>query len=311
MTIKNSSSAVKLRVNCWGLCGSDLRGLISGRASPLTMGHEVAGVILNGPHQGRVASVFPIVPCFSCLVCKAGDWRHCPYRQTIGFELCGARAGILSLDSQLVFVHRHNTACEIAALTEHIACAVHMVNESRTNGLKGGSRVLVVGDGPMAFASAIVLRALSDCNIQIVAKYPARLNMAITMGFEAFLSSSSLAIDENCVLLVLACDIRETEICLTPSSRPILVAEVARQSTKVPTGDECEVTYVDSFAYTPDDFQSAVDLVDSRTLDFRYVQVCDEPPIGVDPGLAYKRLRGLPRDAIKYVFRRGKNDIPN
>ena len=297
-------STAKVLVSHWALCGSDLRGLQSGRVFPGSLGHEVAGFLLSNGRSDELVSIFPIVPCFDCAVCSAGDWRNCPDRRTLGFELPGARSGLLSVDSRLIFKHSGRTPGSRACLTEHIACALHMASNAEVMALGQDSCVLIVGDGAMAFACASVLRWVNGANVRLVVKHLERLVLAESLGFEAELFAPGIYVSENVDVLILACDISGSCFRCAASKRPLLVSHVARQSSAL--GPECSrfTKLIDSFAYSPMEFSRAVELIDCAKFDLGYACVFDEPQISPDASVAFSQLRSLPRRVIKYVFKR-------
>ena len=293
-------------VSHWALCGSDLRGLRTGSVIPRRMGHELSGRLSSGIDAGRVVSIFPIVPCFACRVCSIGDWRKCPDRRTLGFELAGARAGTLTVDTRLVYLHAPEGNGSRACLTEHVACAVHIASDPNVKLLTRQHNVLIVGDGAMAFASAVVLRRLNEANIRLLVKHPDRLLVARTLGINAESFSSRVFIPEDIDFLILACDLGDTKIYSTSTETPLMIAHVARQSSAMGQHYSRPTYLIDSYAYLPSDFSLAVTLIDSPDFDLSYAKEYDEPKICSDSDAASTQLRSLPRSTVKYIFRRSK-----
>ena len=58
-----------VRVSAVGLCGSDLHWFEEGRIGdagltwPLVLGHEIAGVVADGPRAGERVCLDPAIPC--------------------------------------------------------------------------------------------------------------------------------------------------------------------------------------------------------------------------------------------------------
>jgi len=67
-----------------GICGSDLHwwaeGGIgdAGLASPLVLGHEFAGTVVEGPLAGRRVAADPSIPCGACDRCREVSHNLCP-----------------------------------------------------------------------------------------------------------------------------------------------------------------------------------------------------------------------------------------
>ena len=60
---------VLIRIEAVGICGSDMHayhGHDPRRKPPLILGHELAGVIVDGPGAGRRVTVNPLITCGAC-----------------------------------------------------------------------------------------------------------------------------------------------------------------------------------------------------------------------------------------------------
>ena len=88
---------VVLEVRAAGICGTDLH-IEDGEfpsVPPVTMGHEVCGVVLagDGAEPGaRVVSETYFSTCGTCGFCRAGRPNLCPERRSIGSQVDGAFA---------------------------------------------------------------------------------------------------------------------------------------------------------------------------------------------------------------------------
>lgn len=92
-----------VRVRAVGLCGSDVHiaeGHTPTAFAPITLGHEIAGIVEcfgPGVSSSEVAIgdrvfVNPLVGCGECRQCKAGQANFCADRQVIGIHRNGALA---------------------------------------------------------------------------------------------------------------------------------------------------------------------------------------------------------------------------
>ena len=69
-----------------GICGSDMHAYLGHderRPPPLVLGHEAAGVALEGPLAGRRVTVNPLESCGNCDFCVEGRDNLCPDRRII------------------------------------------------------------------------------------------------------------------------------------------------------------------------------------------------------------------------------------
>ena len=175
---------VLVEVAAAGICGSDLE-LLDGRRPaayvryPVVPGHEWAGrVLAAGPGVDGLAPGDPVVAeglraCGVCDRCAEGRTNICSaaYAET-GFTLPGALAERLVVPAGLVHRLPADRPVEAAALLEPAACVASGLLEA---GLPlPGSRVAVVGDGPLGLLALLLLRTTSPAELVLVGARPAR-----------------------------------------------------------------------------------------------------------------------------------------
>lgn len=158
-----------VRVVAAGICGSDLgvfKGIPSMRARwqpPLILGHEVAGVVEEGPPHlvGRAVAVHPAIPCGNCPLCRSGQHHLCLQRQHLGFHLPGGLAQWIRIpEAQLYPLPPHLPPWK-GALAEPLAVALHGINRGNP---PPGARVLVLGGGAIG---GLVAWLLSDRGVRV------------------------------------------------------------------------------------------------------------------------------------------------
>jgi L-iditol 2-dehydrogenase len=149
-----------------GICGTDLHIADDEFPSlpPVTMGHEVSGVVadvgagVDGAWAGaRVVTETYFSTCGECVFCRDGRPNLCAQRRSIGSHVDGGFA-------RLVHVPAHNLHRipdwldgHAAAMTEPLACCCHsLLDPPRVD---DGDEVLVVGPGPVGLLAAQVARA--------------------------------------------------------------------------------------------------------------------------------------------------------
>jgi len=176
---------VLVAVAAAGICGSDLE-LVDGRRPaayvryPVVPGHEWAGrVVRAGP--GEPASLAPGDPvvaeglraCGVCARCAEGRTNLCvaAYAET-GFTHQGALADRLVVPARLVHRLPAHRPLEPAALLEPAACVANGLLEAGVP--RPGSRVAVVGDGPLGLLAVLLLRTVSPVELLLVGARPAR-----------------------------------------------------------------------------------------------------------------------------------------
>ena len=175
---------VLVSVEAAGICGSDLE-LLEGRrpaayvSYPVVPGHEWAGrVRAAGAGVRDLAPGDPVVAeglrsCGVCDRCAEGRTNLCTagYAET-GFTHPGALAERLVVPAGLVHRLPADRPVEAAALLEPAACVASGLLEA---GLPlPGSRVAVVGDGPLGLLALLLLRTVSPGELALVGGRPAR-----------------------------------------------------------------------------------------------------------------------------------------
>lgn len=175
---------VLVEVAAAGICGSDLE-LLDGRrpaayvSYPVVPGHEWAGRVLSvGPEVHDLAPGDPVVAeglrsCGICDRCGEGRTNLCTagYAET-GFTLPGALAERLAVPARLVHRLPPDRPLEPAALLEPAACVASALLEA---GMPlPGTRVAVVGDGPLGLLALLLLRTVTPAELVLVGGRPAR-----------------------------------------------------------------------------------------------------------------------------------------
>src|SRR6187399_1884055 len=98
---------VCIRIEAAGVCGTDIDEVahgpitvpvephrISGRSAPVTLGHEMVGVVVGaGPTAdvplGTRVAPWPLAPCGRCATCRTGHANRCPDLVALGMSADG------------------------------------------------------------------------------------------------------------------------------------------------------------------------------------------------------------------------------
>ncbi|UKA51624.1 2,3-butanediol dehydrogenase [Arthrobacter sp. FW305-123] len=177
------AGTVKLKVAWCGICGTDLHEFLegpifvpspghphplSGEESPVTMGHEFSGTIVeigNGVDHVEVGDnvvVEPYFVCDECPPCKAGNYHLCTKMGFIG--LSGGGGGLSEkIVVEARWVHKiGDVPLDEAALIEPLSVAHHAVTRS---GVSAGDVALIGGSGPIGLLTAAVLKGMGVTTI--------------------------------------------------------------------------------------------------------------------------------------------------
>ncbi|WP_298848147.1 alcohol dehydrogenase catalytic domain-containing protein [uncultured Ruegeria sp.] len=170
-----------IRVEAVGICGSDMHAYLghdARRPAPLILGHEAAGVIVDGIRAGDRVTINPLVSCGQCLACLAGRENLCPDRQIISMPPReGAFAQYLSMPASNLVDVPEDVSFAKAALAEPLAVSWHTVRlgiEALHPAMD--RRALVIGGGAIGLAAALALRAMGVDDVTIAEPNELRRN---------------------------------------------------------------------------------------------------------------------------------------
>ncbi len=154
---------VLLRVEAAAICGTDVDEVrlgpitvpiephpVNGRTAPMTLGHEIVGVVAEaGPASGlavgaRVAP-WPSQPCGQCRDCVTGHANRCSLTVALGMSADGGMADFLVAEGSVCVPVGADVAPERAALVEPFAVALHGVHQVDI----ARRRVAVIGIGSL------------------------------------------------------------------------------------------------------------------------------------------------------------------
>lgn len=189
---------VLLRVTAVGICGSDLHTYQDARIgdtpleSPLTLGHEFAGIVeevgsgiiedgeFNALQPGTRVAVDPAQPCGRCEMCEQGHPNLCRR-----LHFCGLYPDAGSL-SQWIIVPAHTcfpVSDQIddaaAALLEPLGVAIHATDLAKT---RIADSAVILGAGSIGLCLLQTMRASGAHPIYVVDQFPWRLAVAKELG---------------------------------------------------------------------------------------------------------------------------------
>lgn len=189
---------VLLDVKAAGVCGTELHfldGLLTPARTPITLGHEVAGVVAEvGPQVVGVAvgdrvAVHYFHACHECDRCRAGDDHLCD--APLGFLAFATDGGfaeqLVVPASSVVPVPDELELTQAAALCCSVTTALHAV---RVAAPEKDDVAVVYGTGGVGLALVQVLR-LSGLRVVAVARGAARLQMARKFGADVTVDAST------------------------------------------------------------------------------------------------------------------------
>ncbi len=200
---------VRVRVRAGGICGSDLSYFRKGGVGdfklrePLTLGHEVAGDIIeiatpaDRLQLGMRVAIDPSRPCLACRFCRAGRSNLCENMRFLGSaalmpHVQGAFSESVVVRADQCVPVPPDMPFRLAACAEPLAVALHAV---RRAGSLLGRHVLVAGAGPIglltlaaalrAGAATVTVTDLAEPPLAIAAAMGAARSIRIIEGDDA------------------------------------------------------------------------------------------------------------------------------
>lgn len=180
---------VLIRVRASGICHSDAHyraGRSPAGPLPLTLGHEVAGVVervgaeVRSPRVGDRVCVHYLITCGGCPACGRGDEQFCAAGAMIGHHRAGGWAeriavparNAVALPDGISFAHGAAAMCSSAT-------AFHALKRGR---MGKGDRVAVFGIGGLGMSAVQIARALGAAEVFAVDLDERKLKLAESFG---------------------------------------------------------------------------------------------------------------------------------
>ena len=179
---------ILLRVKAAGICHSDAhyRSGVGSTRHPLTLGHEVAGVVeavgagVATPRIGDRVCLHYLVTCGDCPDCRAGREQFCTAGEMIGKDRDGGYAQFIRVPAR----NAHPLPAEIpfeqgAILMCSSATALHALRKAR---VASGETVAVYGVGGLGISAVQLARALGASAVFAVDVNRGKLALAGRLG---------------------------------------------------------------------------------------------------------------------------------
>ncbi len=182
---------VLVQVEAAGICGTDLHIWKWDRWSsrrikpPLTLGHEIAGTVVDvGPRVrnitvGEYVSAESHITCGMCYQCRTGQAHMCPNTVIIGVDREGGFAEYVAVPEKVIWRNdRSKIPPDIACLQEPFGNAVFATMHQDIT----GQSIAILGCGPIGLFSIGIAKASGAAGVFASDINPFRLDLARKMG---------------------------------------------------------------------------------------------------------------------------------
>ncbi|MTH45997.1 L-idonate 5-dehydrogenase [Intestinirhabdus alba] len=176
--LEYSAEEVVVKVECGGICGSDIHYYYEGHAGlsiikhPLIIGHEFCGRVYHAPvgsrlKVGQKVAVNPSQPCQRCEYCYAGKQNACQNMRFMGSaqfnpHVHGGFAQYVKVTGTQCIPYDERVPAEVMAFAEPTAVVIHALNVA---GSLVGKKVLVIGAGPIGALAIAAAKASGAAEI--------------------------------------------------------------------------------------------------------------------------------------------------
>jgi len=187
-----AASELVMKVGFCGICGTDLHATREGLTTACCgqiLGHEYVGEIAEvgseaeGDWQvGDRVCAMPFIACGRCLPCAAGRFFECTNKKVSGVDDAGGFAEYVTTGCRETLHLPDALDLQTAALVEPLAVGIHAV---RIAGVQAGSRVMIIGAGPIGLTVALWCRFFGARDVVVSELAESRAALARRMGATA------------------------------------------------------------------------------------------------------------------------------
>jgi (R,R)-butanediol dehydrogenase/meso-butanediol dehydrogenase/diacetyl reductase len=196
-----TDTEVLIRIEGVGICGTDVDEVrhgpitvpvaphpVNGRSAPMTLGHEMVGIVVEAGARSRVAvgarvAPWPSTPCGQCRDCLTGHANRCSLMVALGMNADGGMADYLVADGSRCVPVGPDVELDRAVLVEPFAVALHGVHQVDI----AGARVAVVGIGSVGLCVIEAAGLAGAAEIIAVSRSDAARRAALEAGATAAL----------------------------------------------------------------------------------------------------------------------------
>ncbi len=280
-----SDSQVLLRINYFGICGSDIQmfhGLHKYMTYPVVIGHEVSanvektGKNVTGYKVGDLVTVEPQVFCGECWPCHIGRFNVCQDLRVMGVHQDGFACGYFAIDPS--YLHPcHDMDPVLATLMEPLAVGIGAVKRA---GDISGKNIVVVGAGTIGNLVAQSAQALGAQNVMVTDMKQKKLDYAKECGIRNCINTSDITLSDAIdnifgkqrADIIIDCAATKGSFAsilsaARPSSQIIVTGNFkAPVELEMPVLQRQEISLVGHMMYVREDFADAISFVRNDTV---------------------------------------------
>lgn len=316
----SKDGSVVVKVKSCGICGSDIHYWDMGVPEGLVMGHEFSGIVVDPGSRfdlkiGDPVTGLPISPCGKCAACKSGNPQYCrqTWNEAVGLSLTnpGGYAEFTSCRSDMIRKLPDNVSFDEGCMVEPSAVSLHAINLAN---VKVGDHVLIIGGGIIGLMAAEFAKKNGASYVALMETNTQRGLKSLSYGMvDDFIDvTKDNAVQEAMKktkdgydIVVECCGnssaVTEAIMTIKPGGKIILVG-VSMESITIPTVAAVmgEVCLQGAIAYTPEEFDTVIDLIAKQELD---VEKYIDAKVSLEEAqTSFERLTSGQDAAVKIIF---------
>lgn len=291
---------VKIKVKAAGICGSDVhgyQGITGRRIPPMIMGHEFSGIIsevgasVKNLKPGDRVTPYPMDFCGVCPSCRNGKTQFCPDKKQFGvLTVNGAFADYICVPEKVCYKLDDAISYSAGSMVEPLAVGFRGVEQA---GDIEGKNILIVGSGTIGLMLIACAKVKNPAKIFVTDFSDTRLNVAKQMGADVTINPAESDVKKTILANTegQGVDVSFEAVGVTPACVQSLEnLRVGGTSIWLGQGEKTvqigmldivtrELNVSGSFTYGLQDFKSAVDMLNSGSIDPEPI-ISEEVPMG-------------------------------
>lgn len=287
---KIGEKEILLRVRACGICGSDVMEWYRKGKTPIVLGHEVAGDVVEigkgvkGINEGDKVVVAHHVPCNTCRFCLKGHHTVCDTLRKTNFYPGGfsdfIRVPEINVDRGIFKFEK--ISYEEASFTEPLAC---VIRAHRFLSTSPGDSIFVIGCGTAGLLHIKLARAIGVSKIFATDIVDFRIENAIKAGADFAFRAEENAVEfirsrnnSNLVDTVIICAGAPSAIKMAfdtvERGGKILFFATPEPDLQIPLSVNkmfwrTEVSFLSSYGGSPLDYAIGLELIESERIEVK------------------------------------------
>ncbi len=197
-----SADEVLVQVAGCGVCHTDLGyfydGIPTVQKPPLTLGHEISGMVVAGDEKwiGKEVIIPAVMPCRNCVLCETGRGNRCLAQKMPGNSLgiYGGFSSHIPVPSVDLCEVKNGGGIPLAHLAVVADAGTTPYQAAKRADLQPGDRVIIVGvTGGVGVYMAQTAKALGAQTVIGIARNPEKLQRALNYGADFVINSKDKA----------------------------------------------------------------------------------------------------------------------